>query len=469
MTLHGAHIARHPVHTIASLLACLALAAPLLAQTPVPVLVGEPVDLDTGITTNLGGISAAFNTTAREYRVFWFDSRIVGENDVYAQRVGPFGARLGDNVPIAVGPVSRTDTACAYNARDNNYLATWRYQGGPPGSQGFNHTYGGLVSAAGGLITAEADLCNGGLEPSIAASGAEFLLEARNFAGGGAAGIRGQRISSAGQPIGTGITIATEGAPAPAGQIAWSPVAQRYLATWRDQVASDLKGRILNPDGSYASGPFTISTIFPGGSLAAGVAPTADGNFLAVFGLFSGGPAMGQFVSSAGAPLGAAFPIINSTSRLDPFIAYDPLHDVFLVACSDMYTGDLAVVLLRADGAVLGDPLPLTAATAVGGPSLTANPVHGGFLVAWRDSRNYPERNDVLAQIVGVGTRMRGDLNCDGAVNFSDINPFVLRLSDPQGYQTAYPYCPPANGDCNADGRVDFDDINPFVALLSGP
>ncbi|MEW6250543.1 MAG: hypothetical protein AB1716_07835 [Planctomycetota bacterium] len=62
-----------------------------------------------------------------------------------------------------------------------------------------------------------------------------------------------------------------------------------------------------------------------------------------------------------------------------------------------------------------------------------------------------------------------GDLNCDGAVNFDDINPFVLILSDPQGWQQQYPSCPLLNGDCNGDGQVNFDDINPFVALLAGP
>lgn len=60
-----------------------------------------------------------------------------------------------------------------------------------------------------------------------------------------------------------------------------------------------------------------------------------------------------------------------------------------------------------------------------------------------------------------------GDLNCDGAVDFADINPFVLRLTDPAGYQAAYPDCPDANGDINGNGSVGFDDINPFVALLT--
>ena len=61
-----------------------------------------------------------------------------------------------------------------------------------------------------------------------------------------------------------------------------------------------------------------------------------------------------------------------------------------------------------------------------------------------------------------------GDLNCDHAVDFGDINPFVLALTDPAAWQTAYPDCPLANGDVNADGTFDFGDINPFVVLLTG-
>jgi hypothetical protein len=62
---------------------------------------------------------------------------------------------------------------------------------------------------------------------------------------------------------------------------------------------------------------------------------------------------------------------------------------------------------------------------------------------------------------------LAGDLNCNGSVDFGDINPFVLRLTNPAGYQAAYPGCPDANGDINGNGSVGFDDINPFVALLS--
>ncbi len=61
-----------------------------------------------------------------------------------------------------------------------------------------------------------------------------------------------------------------------------------------------------------------------------------------------------------------------------------------------------------------------------------------------------------------------GDLNCDGYINFGDINPFVLYLSNYAAWQDAYPDCSSQNGDINGDGLYpSFGDINPFVALLS--
>ncbi len=53
----------------------------------------------------------------------------------------------------------------------------------------------------------------------------------------------------------------------------------------------------------------------------------------------------------------------------------------------------------------------------------------------------------------------RGDLNCDGAVDVFDIDPFVLALTDPAGYAAAYPDCPREHADCNGDGAVDAFDV----------
>ncbi len=70
-----------------------------------------------------------------------------------------------------------------------------------------------------------------------------------------------------------------------------------------------------------------------------------------------------------------------------------------------------------------------------------------------------------LTVTLGAGL---GDLNCDGAIDFDDIDPFVTALGGEGPYQSAYPACLWLNADCNDDGAVDFDDIDAFVALLAG-
>ncbi len=63
---------------------------------------------------------------------------------------------------------------------------------------------------------------------------------------------------------------------------------------------------------------------------------------------------------------------------------------------------------------------------------------------------------------------MAGDMDCDGEVDFDDIDPFVLALGGEEGYLAAYPDCIWLNADTNGDGSVGFDDIDPFVALIGG-
>ncbi len=62
---------------------------------------------------------------------------------------------------------------------------------------------------------------------------------------------------------------------------------------------------------------------------------------------------------------------------------------------------------------------------------------------------------------------LRGDVNCDGLVDFRDINPFILAVTDWRLYALRYPDCPITNADINEDGWVNFGDINPFIRLLS--
>jgi len=83
------------------------------------------------------------------------------------------------------------------------------------------------------------------------------------------------------------------------------------------------------------------------------------------------------------------------------------------------------------------------------------------------DALDYFPCDDPLDCALRHSIRMlRGDMDCDGDVDFDDINPFVLALGGEAGYQAAWPDCFWINGDCDWDGDVDFDDINTFVLLM---
>lgn len=66
-----------------------------------------------------------------------------------------------------------------------------------------------------------------------------------------------------------------------------------------------------------------------------------------------------------------------------------------------------------------------------------------------------------------AGSQIVGDVNCDGAIDYDDIDAFVLALSGDAAYYAQYPNCYRLLADIDGDGAADYDDIDPFVALLT--
>lgn len=59
-----------------------------------------------------------------------------------------------------------------------------------------------------------------------------------------------------------------------------------------------------------------------------------------------------------------------------------------------------------------------------------------------------------------------GDLDCDGSIDLTDVEPFILALIDPDEYPKRYSDCDLMLGDINGDGSVDLVDVEPFIDLL---
>lgn len=95
--------------------------------------------------------------------------------------------------------------------------------------------------------------------------------------------------------------------------------------------------------------------------------------------------------------------------------------------------------------------------------------VHGHEIVADGHVETPEVDADFGLVVRGVSVPLRGDLNCNAEIDFADINPFVLALTDPNGYAAAHPDCYRDNADINGDEEINFGDINPFVDLLTTP
>lgn len=73
----------------------------------------------------------------------------------------------------------------------------------------------------------------------------------------------------------------------------------------------------------------------------------------------------------------------------------------------------------------------------------------------------------LLVQEKALATYELGDMNCDGRVDPSDINPFIRALNDRPSYESDYPCCSYLLGDLNCDGNLSAADISPFTHAIN--
>lgn len=167
-------------------------------------------------------------------------------------------------------------------------------------------------------------------------------------------------------------------------------------------------------------------------------------------------------------PCGGASGGLSGTLTLGTAAGYPagtPLILTADIAAADSYSRSFSMTISRAGTplAELDDSSPGPVSfDAEAGETLTVD-------LAAADTNEWYYYWDATCRLLiesGVSSVV-GDLDCDGAVDFDDINPFVLALSGQAGYEAAYPDCNWYNADCDEDGDVDFDDINPFVNILS--
>ncbi|MGE0482006.1 MAG: hypothetical protein AB7Q17_16210 [Phycisphaerae bacterium] len=150
--------------------------------------------------------------------------------------------------------------------------------------------------------------------------------------------------------------------------------------------------------------------------------------------------------------------IAQGSTPIFRYLAVDPNHDDTLYALAPFNNARPQRSIN--DGASFA-PYDANFISTAGGRDI----VHGGTLNAVR--RLYVATSGGgYASDIPRDPPCPGDVNCDGAVNAFDIDPFVIALVDPAAYALLYPACQLSTGDVNDDGAVNSFDIDPFVDLL---
>jgi hypothetical protein len=65
------------------------------------------------------------------------------------------------------------------------------------------------------------------------------------------------------------------------------------------------------------------------------------------------------------------------------------------------------------------------------------------------------------------GITQPGDMDCDGDVDFDDIDGLVDALVGQNVYEANWPGCNWWNADCDCNGKIEFEDIDAFVDRLT--
>lgn len=133
----------------------------------------------------------------------------------------------------------------------------------------------------------------------------------------------------------------------------------------------------------------------------------------------------------------------------------DPISNFARLFYADTSTGEIFQAVIDEQGVALPERLVGFGQDAAGELYLLGSPKDFSMGQVFR----------VLPDMV-VRT---GDMDCDGDVDFDDIDDLVLGLNDPAGYEDQLGVPPALKGDADGDGDLDFDDIDDFVAVLTNP
>ena len=382
------------------------LAAPAWAQTPA----GSEFRVNTYTTAGQFGPLAA-SDAAGDFVLVWQSDGQSGVSDVYAQRYDAAGTPLGGEFRVNPAPDFRVRPAVG-RSPSGPFVVVWSENNHPP-DRSFG-VFGQRYDAAGAALGAEFQVNTyttgaqywGGV--AVDASG-NFVVVWESGQDGSSYGVRGQRFSSSGTPLGgefqvNSYTTGVQGYPS----LGMDP-SGNFVVVWQsngqDGSGMGVFGQRFAAAGTPVGGEFQVNTSTLGYQTHPNVALDANGRFVVVWSSNIGYavPVVGRRFDASGA-LGGEFLVSDYTTGIQdsPTVSSDPVGN-FVVSWSNYIPGDgnqrgvSGRVFDSSGNPVTAEFAVNTYTTSFQGHPSVAVAATGDFVVVW-DSYGQVDATDVFAQ-----------------------------------------------------------------------
>jgi hypothetical protein len=374
--------------------------------------------------------ATAYNSVRNEYLTVWADYRSGNDYDLYARRVSPTGALLGQEILVANVAFLYAVPEIAYDPSVDQYLVVWNEITSPTtGYEIYARRLSGLGALLGSAFHVSRDTHteNEGM-PTVAFNpiAREYLVVWHAFTSARWR-IWGQFVSESGQLVGSNFVISGSPKDTHAPRVVHNPTRDEYVVVWIDfrNDRVDIYGRWLTGSGAGVEPDFAISTA-SGDKGRADIDYNADDdNYLVVWGdgRNASSDIYGQMLSATADLSGPNFPIAASgLSELAPLASWDPVSGRFLVAWWEFHDDtdyDVWAATISGTGAVGGDWFPVTEALEVQrAAKLSRGATNGTVLIVWQDFRN--ANYDIYGSLwTASSCRASGSTLCLNANRFS--------------------------------------------------
>ncbi|MBN1661530.1 MAG: hypothetical protein JXA93_24265 [Anaerolineae bacterium] len=378
---------------------------------------GSAFKLAEGTSTDMRGFPAvAFHPQIAQYLVAYHGGA-AGDLNVYGKKVEATGTVGATEyaVSTAAGDQAYPDVSVD-PATNGDFLVVWQ-----DGRAATEHIYGCLVYStwllgAEFIVAAPSDPLYRpavAFNPAAGTAGEWLVVYYRDVAGDDQ--IRGRRVTAAGVPTGTGLTICDDAGDQRYPDVAYNAYGNdQWLVVWEDHRAGatnyDIYGRRVDVDGNTLGDAFAILNPTDFQSYPAVASSSTSDGYLVVLSDFATDNVVGQRVLTAGTLMGTMLTISTPVDdQQQPVAAYNSTDGEYLVVWHDRRAGNLDIWGQRVglDGSLLGGSFAICSeAGAQTSPHLAYNLDTNQYLVVWEDRR-------ADADIYGQRVNANGSL--DGA------------------------------------------------------